>query len=204
MADPVDRKCIIGPFFSNPSTKYARAVTGSPLANNAFWFNLNRYFWSIIAHETIQCPEYMFYKPLLECLEDTDPYSKFSKKSCSRSAPEWIYWSNNEIKCAWTDKSYSSIIQRMALSLLFFSVAMARVLKTYALLTCEGGMNWPAYAKVNRICEDCYDLYNQLEVYQLCRWNISKLCLEPFQKLTLFISDLIALAVSISNHAWTL
>lgn len=36
---------------------------------------------------------------------------------------------------------------------------------------CNGYMNQHVYEKFNRVCKDCYHLYKDPEVYQLCRWE---------------------------------
>lgn len=34
---------------------------------------------------------------------------------------------------------------------------------------CKGRLDWARFAKVNQICEECYSLFKEMEVYQLCR-----------------------------------
>lgn len=34
---------------------------------------------------------------------------------------------------------------------------------------CQGRLDWSKFAKVNQICDECYSLYKEIEVYRLCR-----------------------------------
>ena len=35
---------------------------------------------------------------------------------------------------------------------------------------CEGRLDLPKFAKVNQVCEECYSLYKEIDVYKLCRY----------------------------------
>ena len=34
---------------------------------------------------------------------------------------------------------------------------------------CQGRLDLPQFSKVNKICDECYSLYKEIEVYELCR-----------------------------------
>ena len=34
---------------------------------------------------------------------------------------------------------------------------------------CQGKLDLAKFSKVNQVCEECYSLYKEIEVYKLCR-----------------------------------
>lgn len=34
---------------------------------------------------------------------------------------------------------------------------------------CQGRLDWSKFAKLNQICDECYSLYKEIDVYRLCR-----------------------------------
>ena len=72
MASPVNKKCTSGPFFSNPDRKYPYLFSGEPTgkedANNARWFQHNRYQLEQLGNEALACPsDYMYDTKILNC-----------------------------------------------------------------------------------------------------------------------------------------
>ena len=91
MASPKDRRCIPGPFFSNPSKVYPNGTdgkkTGRAYANNALWIHHNRYQLARIGTEKMKCrSDYMYHPKLLDCFLNR----RF--KNCDYAVPDHVVW----------------------------------------------------------------------------------------------------------------
>lgn len=42
--------------------------------------------------------------------------------------------------------------------------------RDYETLQCRGMYDLSIFTKLNRICEDCFNLYHDAEIHELCRW----------------------------------
>ena len=93
MAYPVHKKCISGPFFSNPTKKFEGSKTGAYNANNAMWIDHNRFFLNYLGtiggNDEKKCSsDYMYNSRLLDCFMK----SKKAITNCSKIVsyvPNW-------------------------------------------------------------------------------------------------------------------
>ena len=95
MASAKDRKCIPGPFFSNPRKVYPPGnsadgkKTGRLDANNALWVHHNRFQLARLGIEDHKCRSNDMYEPkLLDCFMNSETI----ETHCDHAVPDQVVW----------------------------------------------------------------------------------------------------------------